>query len=102
MNNLRQNIIIPKKEIKAFCQGHHIRKFAFFGSVLGSEFKATSDIDVLIEFDPDHIPGMIDFMGMEMELSEILNRKVDLNTPQSLSRYFRDRVLAEANVQYTA
>lgn len=102
MNQLRQNITIPEKEIEAFCQRHHVRKLAFFGSVLGSAFTPDSDIDILIEFDPEHIPGLIGFNGMEMELEEILGHKVDLNTPQSLSRYFRERVIAEANVQYTA
>lgn len=101
MSDLRQNIQVPDKKIKAFCQRHHIQKLAFFGSILGNQFKPGSDIDVLVEFDPEHIPGLVSFIGMEMELAEILGRKVDLNTPQSLSPYLRDRVLAEANVQYT-
>lgn len=102
MSNLRQNITIPEKDIEAFCQHHHVRKLAFFGSVLGNEFKPESDVDVLVEFDPEHIPGLVGFIGMEIELGEILGRKVDLNTPHSLSRYFRDHVIAEANVQYIA
>ena len=89
----------PKDRIAEFCRKHHIKKLAIFGSVLRPDFRDDSDIDVLVEFDPDHIPGLA-FFGMEEELSGILGRKVDLNTPQCLSRYFRDEVLQEAIVQY--
>ncbi len=89
----------PKERIAEFCRKHHIKKLAVFGSILRSDFRADSDIDVLVEFDPDHIPGLA-FFAMADELSEILGRKVDLNTPQCLSRYFRDKVLQEAVVQY--
>jgi predicted nucleotidyltransferase len=95
----RQNIHIPKEKIADFCRRHHIRKLAFFGSVLRDDFRQDSDIDVLVEFDPAHIPGF-DFFAMEEELSEILGRRVELNTPNFLSRYFREKVLAEAEVQY--
>lgn len=101
MSNLRQNVTIPEKELEIFSHRHHIQKLAFFGSVLGHKFGPDSDIDVLVEFDPKHIPGLVRFIEMEMELSDIMGRKVDLNTPESLSRYFRDHVIAEANVQYT-
>ncbi len=97
-----QQISFPQKELNNFCRQHHIRKLAFFGSVLSDKFGPESDIDVLIEFEPEHIPGLVDFISMEMALTEILGRKVDLNTPQSLSHYFRDRVIAEAKVQYAA
>ncbi len=90
---------IPKNKIAEFCRKHHIRKLSFFGSVLRPEFKSDSDIDVLVEFEPGHVPGLA-FFAMEDELSEILGRKVDLNTPQCLSRYFRDKILQEAVVQY--
>ncbi|MDD2902461.1 MAG: nucleotidyltransferase family protein [Syntrophales bacterium] len=89
----------PKDKIAEFCRRYHIKKLAVFGSVLGPDFRADSDIDVLVEFEPDHIPGLA-FFAMEDELSAILGRKVDLNTPQCLSRYFRDKVLQEAVVQY--
>jgi uncharacterized protein len=69
--------------------------------VLRDDFGAGSDVDVLVEFDAGHVPGL-DFFAMESELSRILGRPVDLNTPSFLSRYFRDRVLAEAEVQYAA
>ena len=89
----------PKEKIAEFCRRYHIKKLAVFGSVLRPDFRADSDIDVLVEFEPDHIPGL-SFFAMEDELSAILGRKVDLNTPQCLSRYFRDKVLQEAIVKY--
>jgi hypothetical protein len=72
-----------------------------FGSVLREDFGPDSDIDVLVEFEEGHVPGLT-FFAMERELSEILGRKVDLNTPGFLSRHFRDAVLAEAEDQYAA
>jgi predicted nucleotidyltransferase len=90
-----------KQKIVAFCRRHHIRKLAFFGSVLRDDFRPTSDVDVLVEFESGHVPGLA-FFAMEAELSTILGRKVDLNTPNFLSRYFRDQVVAEAEVQYVA
>ena len=97
----RARIDIPKEQIAEFCRRHYIRKLSLFGSVLRNDFRPDSDVDVLVEFEPDHIPGLIRFAGMELELSDLLGgRKVDLNTPQCLSRYFRDEVLAEAEEQY--
>jgi predicted nucleotidyltransferase len=84
-----------------FCRGHHISRLAISGSALRSDFRPDSDVDVLVEFEQGHIPGL-SFFSMERELSEILNHKVDLNTPQFLSPYFRDHVLAEAEAQYVA
>ena len=94
-------IAIPKEQIAEFCRRHHICKLSLFGSVLRDDFRPDSDVDVLVEFEPKHIPGLIRFAGMELELSQLLGgRKVDLNTPQFLSPYFRDEVLEEAEVQY--
>ena len=92
-------ITFPKERIAEFCRRHHIKKLAIFGSVLRPDFRDDSDIDVLVEFEPDHVPGLA-FFAMQDELSGILGRKVDLNTPECLSRYFRDKVLQEALVQY--
>ena len=92
---------MPKDKIAEFCRRHHIRKLALFGSVLRDDFGPGSDLDILVEFEPDHIPGL-EFFSMEAELSQILGRKVDLNTPQFLSRHFRQQALAEAEVQYVA
>lgn len=96
------NIVsVPKPVIADFCRRHHIRRLAVFGSALREDFGPHSDLDVLVEFEAGHVPGLA-FFAMEQELSELLGRKVDLNTPQFLSPYFRDEVLAEAKVQYAA
>lgn len=95
-------IEINHEQIAAFCRRHRIRKLSLFGSVLRDDFRPESDIDVLVEFEPDARVGMIALAGMEIELGLLLGRKVDLNTPGFLSRYYRDRVLAEAQVQYDA
>ncbi len=94
-------IIIDKENIAMFCRRHHIRKLALFGSVLREDFSPESDVDVLVEFEYGHAPGLA-FFSMERELSEILGRKVDLNTIHFLSPYFRDHIIAEAEVQYVA
>jgi predicted nucleotidyltransferase len=96
---LNQHITIPYNEISAFCQRHHIRKLALFGSVLQPDFSADSDIDVLVEFDPEHVPGW-EFVGLQEELTQMLGREVDLNTYGSLSRHFRDKVVENAQVIY--
>jgi uncharacterized protein len=94
-------ISLDVDRIADFCRRHHISRLALFGSVLRDDFGPDSDVDVLVEFEPDHVPGLA-FFAMQRELSEILGRTVDLNTPGYLSRYFRDQVLAEAEVQYDA
>jgi uncharacterized protein len=96
---VNKNIDIPYDEIEAFCQRHHIRKLSLFGSILRDDFSPESDVDVLVEFEPEHIPGL-KFIAMQRELSEILGREVDLNTYGFLSRYFRDKVVAMAEVIY--
>jgi hypothetical protein len=92
-------ITIDREKIAEFCRRHHIHRLAVFGSVLRDDFGPESDVDVLVEFEPGHIPGLA-FIGMEAELSAIVGRKVDLVTPGFLSRHLRDRVLVEAEVQY--
>jgi predicted nucleotidyltransferase len=94
-------IKIDRDQVTAFCRRHHIRRLALFGSVLRDDFSPESDVDVLVEFEPGQVPGLA-LLTMEEELSTILGRKVDLNTPGFLSRYFRDQVLAEAENQYVA
>ena len=93
------NIEVPGEKIAEFCRRWHVRRLALFGSVLTDEFGPESDVDVLVEFEPGHVPGL-DFVDAQDELSEIIGRKVDLNTPQCLSRYFRDKVIAGAEVVY--
>ncbi len=75
---------------------------SFFGSVLRDDFRPESDVDVLAEFEPGREPGLIALAGMEEELSGILGRKADLRTAEDLSRYFRDKVVSTAEVQYAA
>ena len=97
---IHSGLKLPQDEIAAFCRRHHIRKFSLFGSVLRQDFRPDSDIDVLVEFEAGHVPGLLRLAGMENELGQILGRKVDLRTPEDLSRYFRQEVLSMAEVQY--
>jgi len=94
---------LPKQKIADFCCRHHIRKLAIFGSALREDFRADSDLDVLVEFEPGHTPGLIRLAGMEIELSALLGgRKVDMNTPLCITPFFRDEVLTEAEPVYVA
>ena len=93
-------IAVPAEFIAEFCGRSHIRRLSFFGSVLTPRFRSESDIDVLVEFDPDHIPGLFGVARMERELSERFGGKVDLRTAEDLSRYFREEVVASAVLQY--
>ncbi len=98
---MTKNISIPKDIIADFCLRHHIRRLALFGSVLRNDFGPESDIDVLVEFEPDTKVGLFKLYDLEEELSRILGgRRVDINTSKSLSKYFRARVLAEAEALY--
>ena len=96
----KMKIDIPRGRIAEFCKKNHIRKLSLFGSVLRNDFKPKSDIDILVEFEEGQVVGFLRLAGMEIELSEILGRKVDLRTPAELSRYFRQEVLDKAEVQY--
>ncbi len=98
--NRKTPINIPKEQIEEFCKKHHIRKLSLFGSILREDFNPESDVDILVEFVPAHIPGLIRLAGMELELTKILGHKVDLRTAQDLSHYFRDEVIESAEVQY--
>jgi predicted nucleotidyltransferase len=89
----------PQKKIKEFCRRNHIRRLSVFGSSIHGKERPDSDVDVLVEFEKGHVPGLA-FFDMEQELSRIIGKKVDLNTPSFLSRYFRADVLREAQVQY--
>lgn len=92
---------ISGEKLGEFCRRHQIRKLSFFGSVLRDDFSEDSDIDILVEFEPNVSVGL-EFFAMERELSELLGRKVDLNTPGFLGKYIRDDVLASAEVQYVS
>ena len=96
---MNKTIVIPKEKIADFCRRSHICRLSVFGSALRDDFAPDSDVDVLVEFEKGYEPGFA-FFGMQDELSEIIGRKVDLNTPSFLSRYFRDDVIKRAEVQY--
>ena len=98
---MNKNIAIPKDKVADFCRRHHIQKLAVFGSALGNDFGPDSDVDMLVEFEPHKVPGFFRLFDMETELSTLLGgQKVDLRTAEDLSRYFRDEVVASAEVQY--
>ncbi len=95
------DIEIPQAVIVDFCRRHHVRRLALFGSILRADFTPDSDVDVLVEFEPGKTPGF-GFFAMQRELSALLGRRVDLNTPMFLSPNFRDEVLTESKVLYDA
>jgi predicted nucleotidyltransferase len=101
MRRSRARIDVPTERIAEFCRRNHIQRLAFFGSVLRDDFRPESDVDVLVEFEPGTRLGFA-FFDIEQELSKMLGRRVDLRTPQELSKYFRDEVLAEAEEVYVA
>ena len=93
-------IPIDRAQIAAFCRRHRVGKLSVFGSVLRRDFGPESDVDVLVEFEPDSTPGMLRMAGLELELSELLGRKVDLRTPAELGRYFREEIVRSSELQY--
>lgn len=95
-----ESLGISEARLAKFCRRHGIRKLSFFGSILRDDFTGDSDVDVLVEFEPDVRVGLIRLAGIELELSELLGRKVDLNTPGFLSPYFREEVLQESETYY--
>jgi predicted nucleotidyltransferase len=102
INRMGPHIAIDRAAIKAFCERHHVARLALFGSVLRDDFDSDSDVDVLVEFLPNHVPGL-NFVRIERELSGLLDgRRVDLVTPKFLKGRIRDRVLREAEPLYVA
>lgn len=95
----KPKIDVSQDAITDFCKRHAVRKLAFFGSVLRDDFRPDSDVDVLVEFEPGHVPGLA-FFAMQDELSELLQREVELHTPAFLSLYFRREVERAADVRY--
>lgn len=93
---MKPQIKIPLNKIKKFCKNHHIVKFSLFGSVLTDRFNKKSDIDILVEFHPDHIPSFFGLADMQFELEDFFNRNIDLRTPKDLSVYFRENVISNA------
>lgn len=100
---LRPGLTVDEKRLAAFCSRHGIRRLAAFGSVLGEHFLPGSDIDLLVEFEPGRLPGLVALAAMELELSELFaEREVELRTYEDLSRYFRDQVRTSAKPLYDA
>jgi len=98
---LTQNLAISKNDIADFCHRHSIHKLSLFGSSLRDDFGPNSDVDVLVEFAPNAKVGLFKLYDLEQELSVLLGgRKIDINTPKSLSKHFRDEVIAEAEIVY--
>jgi predicted nucleotidyltransferase len=89
-------VTVPREAISGFCRRHRVRRLSLFGSVLRDDFRPESDIDVLVEFEATGVPDFFEFVGMREELEAVFGHRVDLKTPNALSPYFRDRVLAEA------
>jgi hypothetical protein len=99
---MNQRIRLDKDWLAGFCRRNHIARLALFGSILREDFSPLSDVDVLVEFEPGKEPGFFRLAAMEREFSEMIRRKADFRTPEDLSRYFRDEVVASAEVQYAA
>ena len=97
---MNKDLVLPLQDIVAFCQRHPIRRLSLFGSALRDDFTAESDVDFLVEFEPGAVITLLDMAGMEIDLTNIVGRKADLRTSQDLSRYFRDRVVRIAELQY--
>ena len=97
---MRSRVAIDRNRIADFCRRNHIHRLSLYGSVLRDDFGPESDVDVLVEFEPGYVPGLITLAGMEIELSKVVGRKVDMRTPGDLSRYFRQEVLDSAEAQY--
>ncbi len=99
---MHPSLNIDPETLAQFCQRHHIRRLSLFGSQLKGTAGPDSDIDLLVAFDPAHTPTLFELVGMEIELTELLGRQVDLRTAGDLSRHFRDHVVRTAEVQYAA
>lgn len=97
---MNTEIQISQDQIGEFCRKHHMRKLSLFGSVLRDDFGSDSDLDVLVEFEPGHVPGFITMAGLEIELSVLMGHKVDLRTAEELSPYFRQQVVDTAELPY--
>jgi len=97
---VRHDVHIAEDSLAEFCRRHGVARLSLFGSILRADFRPGSDVDMLVEFLPGIQVSLFDMAAMQLDLSEMIGRQVDLRTPEDLSRYFRDRVLAEAQVQY--
>lgn len=97
-----QGLNFPDDQLSEFCRRHGVRRLSLFGSVLRDDFGPESDVDMLVEFMPGRTPGIIGFGGMILELSSMIGRRIDLRTPDDLSRHFRPAVLRESRTLHAA
>lgn len=93
-------IDVPEDKLSGFCRRNHIRRLSLFGSVLRNDFTPHSDVDILVEFEPEARVGLITLAGMEIELGRLIGRRVELHTVKGLNPLYRDEVLDVAEVQY--
>lgn len=91
---------VDEEKLSQVCRKYYVRKLSVFGSTVHGEARDDSDLDILVEFIPGHVPGFFTFIDLQDELSAIFGRPVDLRTPQDLSKYFRDNVVKEAQQLY--
>jgi len=96
------NNYISELDLEKLCKTHHIKSLSLFGSAVRDELNKDSDIDILIEFEKGHTPGLITFIGIQNELSSLIGRQVDLRTKGDLSKYFVDRVMNERRIEYVS
>ncbi|GAA0618786.1 nucleotidyltransferase family protein [Sporichthya brevicatena] len=99
---LRPGLTVDDAALSAFATKHGVARLLLFGSVLRADFRSDSDVDVLVEFLPDRIPGLLGLAAMELELESLVGRTVELRTRNDLSRHIRDRVVGEARLLYAA
>ncbi len=100
-NPMHPALHLDEQALKLFCESHRIRSLALFGSQAKGTARADSDVDMLVDFEPDGVPGLLGMAALEDELSALVGgRKVDLRTQRDLSRHFRDEVVRTAQVQY--
>jgi predicted nucleotidyltransferase len=97
---MNPKIKIPQKWLEGFCKEHHIIKLALYGSVVLNRFTDASDVDILVEFDPNYTPGFFRFVDIRDALAENIGREVDLRTPEDISKLFRNEVIQQSYLLY--
>src|SRR3989304_360907 len=100
--DIAPGVEVDSHALASLCERHGICRLALFGSAIHDDFDNLSDIDLLVEFTPGRVPGLIGLAEIELELRDLIGREVDLRTRDDLSRYFRDEVTREARALYDA
>ncbi len=98
-SHFQAHVAVPMEQIVALCEKYHIARLSLFGSVIRDDFRPESDVDVLLEFEPGKTPGL-SYFTIQDDLSQVFGRRVELNTAESLSVYFRAKIEAEAVLLY--